>query len=445
MDNLAIQLKEISKIYHLYDAPIDRLKEALHPLRKQYHKDFYALDNISFDVQKGETIGIIGRNGAGKSTLLKILTGVLTPTNGRININGKISALLELGAGFNPELDGIENIYFTGMIMGFSREEMEEKMEDILSFADIGDFVYQPVKSYSSGMFVRLAFSIATAVDPDILIVDEALSVGDMFFQAKSVSRMRELIRNGATLIFVSHDTNAVKSLCSRAILLQNGRIAKDGDSEMVLEEYFSRKVAEEQQNVNRKDGNGDYTAFDDGSKEGPEDSTDKFAKAFTPSSDFLKRASDQRIRNGVVSFKNIMLLDEKENEITRVAYDQEVILRMAIKVDEVIPELCVGYHIRDKNGFDILYSDNMIEGEKISGLKPGERYVLDWRFKMSLKEDQYNISCVLSLPIDISVAKVDFCDFIPFAKQFLVEPRAESRLYGSVHLKNNLGVKAVL
>lgn len=443
MDNFAIRLKEISKIYHLYDAPIDRLKEALHPLRKQYHRDFYALDNISFDVKKGETIGIIGRNGAGKSTLLKILTGVLTPTNGCIDIDGKISALLELGAGFNPELDGIENVYFSGMIMGFSREEMEEKMADILSFADIGDFVYQPVKSYSSGMFVRLAFAIATAVDPDILIVDEALSVGDMFFQAKSVSRMRNLIRNGATLLFVSHDTNAVKSLCSRAILLQDGRIAADGDSEVVLEKYFSLKVAEEQQVV---DHGGDAAKASSGSggKERQENSEDRFARAFVPSEDFLKRASEQRIRNGVIGFRNIMLLDENENEITRVAYDQEIILRMALAVDEVVAELGVGYHIRDKNGFDILYSDNVIEQKKITDLKPGERYVLDWRFKMALQEGQYNISCVLSLPIDLSIAKVNFCDFIPFAKQFIVAPRPVSRLYGSVHVKNNLSVEKV-
>lgn len=443
MDNFAIRLKEISKKYHLYDAPIDRLKEALHPLRKQFHKDFYALDNISFDVRKGETIGIIGRNGAGKSTLLKILTGVLTPSSGRMDIDGKISALLELGAGFNPELDGIENVYFSGMIMGFSREEMEEKMADILSFADIGDFVHQPVKSYSSGMFVRLAFSIATAVDPDILIVDEALSVGDMFFQAKSVSRMRDLIRNGATLLFVSHDTNAVKSLCSRAILLQDGRMAADGDSEVVLEKYFSLKVAEEQQVVGH--GGGGVPALSgSGGKQGPEGPEDKLTRAFIPSADFLKRASEQRIRNGVIGFRNIMLLDEKENEITRVAYDQEVILRMALEVDEAVADLGVGYHIRDKNGFDILYSDNVIEEKKITGLKPGERYVLDWRFKMALQEGQYNISCVLSLPIDLSVAKVDFCDFIPFAKQFIVAPRPGSRIYGSVHVKNNLSLEKV-
>ena len=438
MDNIAIQLKEISKKYHLYDTPIDRLKEALHPLRKQYHKDFYALDKISFDVEKGETIGIIGRNGAGKSTLLKILTGVLTPTNGQVNINGKISALLELGAGFNPEIDGIENIYFSGMIMGFSREDMEEKMEDILSFADIGDFVYQPVKSYSSGMFVRLAFSIATAVDPDILIVDEALSVGDMFFQAKSVSRMRELIRNGATLIFVSHDITAVKSLCRRAILLQNGKMTEDGASEQVAQKYFALKVAQNQTLVpEKKDKLSNVKEkLSKHSLEG------KKQNYFIPSQNFLKRASDQRIQNGVANFANIILLDEAECELTNVRYDQNIILRMAIEAHEPITDLVIGYHIRDQNGFNLVYSDNIIENVKINDLMSGERCIVDWRFKMVLKEGRYNFSCFLSLPVDLAVGKVDFCDFIPFAKQFVVEPRAESVLYGSVHLENNVAVE---
>lgn len=440
MNDFAIQLKHISKIYNLYDAPIDRLKEVLHPFRKRYHKNFYALDDISFNVKKGETLGIIGQNGAGKSTLLKILTGVLTPSCGSVEINGKISALLELGTGFNPELDGIENIYFSGMIMGYSRDEIDEKMDDILAFADIGDFVHQPVKSYSSGMFVRLAFSIATTVDPDILIVDEALSVGDMFFQAKSAARMRDLINKGATLLFVSHDTNAVKSLCDRAILLQNGKMTDDGASEDVLEKYFSLNVADDQKMVNSNNHHSapDKTVIND------KISSNKNLNAFVPSKNFLKRASDQRIHNGLAGFANIMLLNEEEKEITSVEYDQSVILKMAMNINQPLEKLNIGYHIRDKNGFDVVYTDNMIENVEIKDLKPGEQFILDWRFKMALKEGHYNISCVMSLPVDMSIGKVDFCDFIPFAKQFIVEPRPVSLLYGSVHLENNLTVEKV-
>ena len=187
----AIAVKNVTKIYRLYDKPIDRLKESLNPMRKEYHKKFYALNQISFEVKKGETVGIIGTNGSGKSTILKIITGVLSPTTGEVEVVGTISALLELGAGFNMDYTGIENIYMNGTMMGFSRKEMDAKLNDILDFADIGDFVYQPVKTYSSGMFVRLAFALAINVEPEILIVDEALSVGDVFSSPSATGEWR--------------------------------------------------------------------------------------------------------------------------------------------------------------------------------------------------------------------------------------------------------------
>ena len=183
--DIAIKIKDLTKCYKIYNKPSDRLKESLDPFRKKYHRDFFALNNVCFNVKRGETVGIIGKNGSGKSTLLKLITGVLTPTDGNIIVNGKISALLELGAGFNPEFTGIENIYMNGTIMGFSKVEMDKKLQDIIDFADIGDFINQPVKMYSSGMFARLAFAVAINIEPDILIVDEALSVGDVFFQNK--------------------------------------------------------------------------------------------------------------------------------------------------------------------------------------------------------------------------------------------------------------------
>jgi ABC-type polysaccharide/polyol phosphate transport system ATPase subunit len=179
---ITIKVEHLGKVYRLYNSPIDRLKEAIHPFRKKYHKDFFALHDISFEVKKGEAIGIIGKNGSGKSTLLKLITGVLSPSSGNVTVNGRVSSLLELGAGFNPELNGIENIYFYGTINGFSKEEMDSRLDSILAFADIGEFVFQPVKSYSSGMYVRLAFAVAIQIDPGILIIDEALSVGDIFF-----------------------------------------------------------------------------------------------------------------------------------------------------------------------------------------------------------------------------------------------------------------------
>nr|WP_256478643.1 polysaccharide ABC transporter ATP-binding protein [Sebaldella sp. S0638] len=206
--------------------------------RKVYHKDFYALNNINFNIKVGETVGIIGKNGAGKSTLLKIITGVLAQTSGEMIVKGKIAALLELGAGFNPEFTGIENVYLNGRIMGFTKKEMDQKLESIIKFADIGDFIYQPIKTYSSGMFARLAFSVAVSVEPDILIVDEALSVGDMQFQEKSITKMKEIRDKGTTIIYVSHSLPSVRNFCERAIWFSNGSIKEDGDADIVCENY---------------------------------------------------------------------------------------------------------------------------------------------------------------------------------------------------------------
>ena len=238
MPNTAIKVSHLTKVYKLYDKPIDRLKESLHPLKKQYHKDFYALNDVSFEIKKGETVGIIGKNGAGKSTLLKIITGVLTPSSGHVHVNGRIASLLELGAGFNPEYTGVENIYLQGTLMGYSHEEMEAKIDEILAFADIGDFVYQPVKMYSSGMFARLAFSVAINVEPDILIVDEVLSVGDARFQTKSIKKMESIKDNGTTILFVSHAIEQVKRFCQKAIWINDGKIKQIGEQSTVGDMY---------------------------------------------------------------------------------------------------------------------------------------------------------------------------------------------------------------
>ena len=238
MNDVAISVKNITKVYSLYDKPIDRLKEALNPFKKSYHHDFYALKDVSFDIKKGETVGIIGKNGAGKSTLLKIITGVLTPTSGDVEIKGKIASLLELGAGFNPEMTGIENIYLNGTIMGFSKEEMDQKVDAILEFADIGEFIYQPVKMYSSGMFARLAFSVAINVEPDILIVDEALSVGDMAFQNKCFRQMDSFVDRDKVMLFVSHSLSAIRLLCDKVVWLSDGKIIDAGDTEIVTQKY---------------------------------------------------------------------------------------------------------------------------------------------------------------------------------------------------------------
>ena len=245
MSEIAIKVEHLTKIYKLYNKPSDRLREALG--MKVQSRDHYALNDVSFHVKKGETVGIIGTNGSGKSTILKIITGVLNPSEGNLEVNGRISALLELGAGFNMEYSGIENVYLNGTMMGFSREEIDAKLDDILEFADIGDFVYQPVKSYSSGMFVRLAFAVAINIEPEILIVDEALSVGDVFFQAKCYRKFDEFKEMGRTILFVSHDLGSISRYCDRVILLNKGVKLDEGNPKDMVDLY--KKVLVHQEN----------------------------------------------------------------------------------------------------------------------------------------------------------------------------------------------------
>ncbi len=233
-----IQVKNLVKVYKLYDKPKDRMKEALGFGKKQVHKQHYALNGINIDIYKGETVGIIGTNGSGKSTILKIITGVLNPTEGQVTVNGRISALLELGAGFNMEYNGIENVYLNGTMMGFSEKEIEAKLPEILEFADIGDYVYQPVRTYSSGMFVRLAFAVAINIEPEILIVDEALSVGDVFFQAKCYHKFEEFKRMGKTIVFVSHDLSSISKYCDRVLLLNQGTLLGEGSPKEMIDAY---------------------------------------------------------------------------------------------------------------------------------------------------------------------------------------------------------------
>lgn len=237
MENM-IEIQNLVKNFKIYDKPMDRLKEAVSIKKKKYHKDFQALKGISFSIQKGDALGILGRNGSGKSTLLKMITGVLSATEGNIQVNGKISAILELGTGFNPEYTGIQNIKLNGMMMGYTEQQMEERINPIIEFADIGDFIYQPVKLYSSGMFARLAFAVSINVNPDILIIDEALAVGDTRFQMKCIEKLKEMKEKGTTILFVSHASEQIKRFCNKAIWIKDGLIEAEGESSEVVDMY---------------------------------------------------------------------------------------------------------------------------------------------------------------------------------------------------------------
>ena len=238
MRECVVDIQDVSKVYRLYDNPMDRLKDALKLTKKKQYREYYALDHVSFQVEKGQTVGLIGTNGAGKSTLLKIVTGVLTPTSGQARVAGKVAALLELGAGFNMEYTGMENIYLNGSMMGYTKEEMEGRVPAIIEFAGLGDFIDQPVKTYSSGMFARLAFAVAINVDPEILIVDEALSVGDIYFQAKCFHKMNEIKKRGTTILLVTHDMSSVIKYCDKVVVLNKGKFLKEGNAKDMVDIY---------------------------------------------------------------------------------------------------------------------------------------------------------------------------------------------------------------
>lgn len=444
--SVAIKAEHLTKIYKIYERDIDRLKETFHPFHKKYSKDFYALNDISFEIRRGENIGLVGKNGAGKSTLLKIITGVLTPTSGNLIVNGKIASLLELGAGFNPEMTGIENIYMNGLLMGHTREIMDEKVHDIVNFADIGDFINQPVKTYSSGMFARLAFAVNAFVEPDILIVDEALSVGDAFFQSKCMDKMRSMIQGGVTVIFVSHDTFAVKNLCERAFLMKSGRILMDAPAKEVVEVYrnmllesrgeLSQEQSQRQSNfVENLRGNTNKLSSESISIENLERGKDIFAK----------NATYQRIGDKRAVFDNVQLLNLDGELISEVIFGQEVVLRMIIRFQKDVACLGMGYHIRNATGIDLIYTDSRFNDTKaIFDAKSGEIYVIDWKFKVELRQELYDIACVISTPLDETLSSAEMCDFIPCALQFnVVSPNSFLSLPGGyVHWHNDLKIR---
>lgn len=449
MSEIAIRAENLSKAYKIYERDIDRLKEALNPFHRRYSKDFYALRDINFEIKRGENVGLVGRNGAGKSTLLKIITGVITPTSGKIEVHGRIASLLELGAGFNPEMTGIENIYMNGVLVGHSREAMDAKLDDIVAFADIGEFINQPVKTYSSGMFARLAFAVNAFVEPDVLIIDEALSVGDAFFQSKCMDKMRTLIDGGVTVLFVSHDTYAVKNICQRAFFLQAGQIVMDAPAKDVVEHYRSLLMqAQGAPSADQIDKRGTLIdKFRESTKNAPPADFDveiSSAKLQNGVETFQKNATYQRIQDGRASFENVQLLNLDGDVITEVIFGQEVILRMVVKFHEDIECLGMGYHIRNSTGLDLIYTDSRFNDTKaILDARRGETYVIDWKFKVELRQELYDIACVISTLVDETLSTSNICDFVPCAVQFQVHsPNPYLSLVGGyVHWHNDLKV----
>jgi lipopolysaccharide transport system ATP-binding protein len=376
-DNIAIKVKNLSKVYKIFNKPIDRVKESLNIFGKRYSKDFYALNDISFEIKKGESVGIVGKNGAGKSTLLKIITGVLVHSSGIVKVNGKVSALLELGAGFNPEFTGIENIFLNGTIMGYSHEEMKTKINKIIDFADIGDFVYQPVKMYSSGMFARLAFAVAINVEPDILIVDETLSVGDIAFQYKCFQRMEELKKNGVTMIIVSHSSQQIMQNCDRVILINEGnKIVDTYDIKHGIAEYekIIRNIVDKNTELEEKDN---------------------FVEELLLNEDEFKITANKQVNEKRIGNYRAIIKDAYISDFPLIMEDSKLIesgnkkyINFYILSKENINNIVLGVSLRNKEGVDIWGDNNLSANTKLN-LKKGVNKI-SYEFFVNIAQGDY-------------------------------------------------------
>ena len=372
----AICVKDLSKVYKLYHKPKDRIKEAFGLDKKQTYKLHYALNGINLEIYKGETVGIIGTNGSGKSTLLKIITGVLHPTEGEVKVAGRISALLELGAGFNMEYNGIENVYLNGTMMGFSEREIDGKLPEIMEFADIGDYVNQPVKMYSSGMFVRLAFAVAINIEPEILIVDEALSVGDVFFQAKCYHKFEEFKQMGKTIVFVSHDLSSISKYCDRVFLLNKGVLLGEGTPKEMIDAYkrvlVGQYVFPECQEPRQIEGTGTENG----------------------------RMPVSGVNPGALEYGNnqaeiieYYITDDRDVRTTAVLKGSYFTLHMRVKFHEHIPGPIFAFSFKNAIGTEITGTNSMIEKSFLESGEPRQVKDITFTQKMSLQGGEYLLS----------------------------------------------------
>lgn len=384
MTDIAISVNSISKMYKLYDNPMDRLKESLGLSKKKKYREHYALNDVSFQVRKGETVGIIGTNGSGKSTILKIITGVLSPTSGSIAVDGRISALLELGAGFNMEYSGLENVYLNGTMIGFSREEIDARLQDILEFADIGEFINQPVKTYSSGMFVRLAFAVAINIEPEILIVDEALSVGDVFFQAKCFRKFEEFKKMGKTILMVSHDLSSISKYCNRVILLNKGVKMSEGNPREMVDLY--KKILVGQADVSEQSEE-ENTEVMENAQQNQENDNELWMKKFVLNPSCLEYG-DKRAE--IIDFA---VQDAKGTFTNTIEKNSNFKMRVRVRFNEKVQEPIVAYTFKNVHGTEITGTNTMFEKSDIGPCEAGDEVVVSFTQDMNLQGGEYLLS----------------------------------------------------
>lgn len=415
MSDIAISIKNLSKVYKLYDQHIDRLKEALHPLKKKYYRQFYALKNVNLQIRKGEILGIIGRNGAGKSTLLKIITGILSPSIGYISVDGNISALLELGTGFNPELPGIENIYLNGTIKGFTRKEMSAKIDDILSFAEIGDFINQPLKTYSSGMKARLGFALAINMDPEILILDEVLSVGDELFKRKCYAKMEEFFESGCTVLYVSHSVTSVNQICTKAIFIDNGELILSGPPKFVTMYYQKFLYSRPEQQKNIRNEIIQLNKNEEKKKkfiENLEKGDKKNGKEVTRTNEIEEKRDEPRQKPFYLpNFKSKSVVEQKSfpvditdigirtlegKQVNALVMEENYIFSYKVHFNIYVENVFFAMALKSEKGINISSSYTRDTG-MIETVKKGETYSLEWHFQCKLLPGNYFANAAVS------------------------------------------------
>jgi lipopolysaccharide transport system ATP-binding protein len=455
----AISLQNLSKVYKLYDRHLDRLIETLHPFKRGYHRDFHALRGITVEIRKGESVGIVGRNGSGKSTLLRLIAGVSQPSAGVLNVQGRVSALLELGTGFNPELTGKENVFFYGMLIGLSRAQMEEKLEDIFAFADIGDFVYQPVKLYSSGMLVRLAFAVATHIDPEILIVDEALAVGDLLFQKKCFQRIEKFRGQGKTILFVSHSTAMINELSTRCILLDKGELILDGPSRLVTKQYerfifskaeFAAGLREEilllNQDFELKQKLAELIHdSSSGTKKESKTALPGQDPLYAPQALFLPELKAQSLvecRNADVDIYDIQIETPEGERVNALVMDEHYIYSYKVCFHLPVEQVVFGMKIKNRTGVEVLgisapgYPG---QGHYLHNVMAGENYLVQWDLHGALVPGIYSVNAGV---YGNAMGEDGFLNRIVDCLVFKVQEPSFCNFSGIAHLVSNIKIE---
>jgi lipopolysaccharide transport system ATP-binding protein len=423
----AVEFQGVSKSYAIYESPGDRLRELLSFNRLNRHRDFQALRDLSFEVKRGETFCIVGENGSGKSTMLQMVAGILQPTAGTVAVNGRVSALLELGAGFNPEFSGRDNVYLNGSILGLTTRQIDQRYQDIAAFAEIGEFIDQPVKTYSSGMVVRLAFAVAINVDPEILLVDEALAVGDIYFRQRCMRKVHELRARGVTILFVSHATADVKAIGDRVLWLDQGCLVEVGDPDRVISRYLAAMVQKDSRYLRRE------ARHDDGAAG---------LRVSAPEIVLTIPNIDHRYGDGRAQVIGIAVLGEQGEPLHQIAPATRIVVRISVRAREHVAVPNVGFMLRNQLGVDFSGTNTIREGCQLAPMQAGDVYTVD--FHVDLPE-LYPASFSFSPAIaDGTLTAYEMCDWIDNALVVQMA-RAEKEVYGYLHLPCRVEVNARL